>query len=224
MTEKPITFSTPMVEAILGGQKTQTRRVINPKYKPDEYDFQVCSKKATSHIWVEVEKVDKDEASFGSPRFVWSKYIPSDIIWVKETWALVNGYDYGTDDFYVYKADCDANCESLVDKWRSSRYMPRKAARLFLEITSVRCEQLQDIGVDDAIAEGALTYDGWKTLRYKNEVELAKWNGTAPPFGLGPIERFMHLWNSINAKKGFGWATNPWVWVYDFERIKDEQS
>ena len=81
--------------------------------------------------------------------------------------------------------------------WTPSIFMPRFASRLTLEIVNVRVERLQEISVVDCGAEG---------MEFANEVPIK--------------ERYKRLWNDINAKRGFGWDKNPWVWVIEFERIK----
>lgn len=96
----------------------------------------------------------------------------------------------------AYPDTPDATC-----RWRPSIFMPRWACRLELRVTAVRVERLQDIGSDDAVAEGVL-----RTAWPKSE---------GVP---GPVERFSVLWDSINAKRGYAWATNPWVWAVTFER------
>ena len=78
--------------------------------------------------------------------------------------------------------------------------MPRWASRLTLEIKSVRVERVQEISEADARAEG---------------VERAEATDGAPSYALG----FSDLWDSINAKRGYGWDTNPWVWCIAFERV-----
>jgi hypothetical protein len=98
-----------------------------------------------------------------------------------------------------YCADCKPDTTGLFApcKWKKkpSIFMPRAAARLFLRVKNVRAERLQDISEEDAIAEGV--------------------------DGIEPGELFFNfiaLWNSLNAKRGYGWEANPWVWVYTFER------
>jgi hypothetical protein len=96
-------------------------------------------------------------------------------------------------------------------RWRSSRFMPKWAARLFLEVTAVRVERVRDISEADARAEGAEAL-GVPTGRYSSEGD-AEERGS---FRAG----FAELWDSINAKRGYSWDTNPWVWVIEFRRIE----
>ena len=94
--------------------------------------------------------------------------------------------------------------------------MPKEAARIFLKLTNVRCERLQDISEEDAVAEGIERYG-----------PFGEFKGDPHPSGgmmrfrayRKAARAFQDLWDSINAKK-YPWKSNPWVWVYDFERIE----
>ena len=88
-------------------------------------------------------------------------------------------------------------------KWRPSIFMPRWASRITLRIVSVRVERINQITEEDACAEGAPTL-------------TAVAEGGKQSHQLG----FMALWNTINAKRGFGFDVNPWVWVINFEMVK----
>ena len=127
-------------------------------------------------------------------------YHPGDILWVRETW---NG-DWC--DHYIYKADggsAKAAGYAAEPKWRPSIHMPREAARLFLRVTDVRVERLQDINLDPPGPKNQVVREG---LRYLSDF-IAVWDRTIKPADL-------HL---------YGWEANPWVWVIEFERIsKDE--
>ena len=147
------------------------------------------------------------------------KYNVGDILWARET-LILNYFDDGKP---AYKADWKTEkLKGLIQppKWKPSIFMPRVAARIFLKVTAVRQERLNDISEADAISEGVLLYDGWQTKEYKKVVALAHENGTKPPLGLTPCQRFGILWNRLNAKRGFDWYTNPLVWVYEFERLQ----
>ena len=189
---KPIIFSTPMVQAILDGKKTQTRRVIKVDDAPENWKISIAG---TSIVRTEPYDVKL-------PR-----YAAGDVLWVREAWCKnenPNSPNYGG---YEYYADYEgAHCQSLI-KWRSPIFMPREAARLFLKVKTVRVERLQDITEEDAKAEGCI--DG----KSKDVLE----------FDLTARDVFAKLWNSINAKRGYGWETNPWVWVIEFERINKKE-
>lgn len=187
--QRPILFSTAMVQNILDGRKTQTRRVAK------EFES--------------FENMDKLLARFpnqeGCP---YGK--PSDILWVRETWAKSNK---GT---VIFRADAtdetgqrwhsiakgDPNNEV---KWKPSIHMPLAAARIFLRIKSVRVERLQEISEADAIAEGVTDFG-------KQEFHPI-WTAK---------KAFKSIWQSINGPES--WDANPWVWVVEFERISREEA
>jgi len=89
--------------------------------------------------------------------------------------------------------------------------MPRSAARIFIRITNVRVERLQDITEEDAEAEGCSG-----TLFYSN--------GEPQCYNVSPVEQYIELWDEINGKKqGYRWGDNPWVFVIEFERVEAEK-
>jgi len=91
-------------------------------------------------------------------------------------------------------------------RWRGGRFMPRWASRITLEITDVRVERVQEISEDDVLAEGC---------------GLRPWYLNASGYPEGPrTAGFAELWDSINAKRGYPWEDNPWVWVVEFERVE----
>ncbi len=194
MTERPILFSGPMVRAILDGRKTQTRRVMNTRGVPaDEF-------------WAKQEQRKRPAYEVG------------DHLWVRETWRLSGQYALyqprelttwaeRTGATIAYRADADDG----VAPWRPSIHMPRWASRSTLEVTDVRVERLQDIGEIDARAEGIWYQCGSKeiTRGYLSCDESVLYD-TA-------LQAFAGLWDSLNAKRGYGWDTNPWVWVIEFK-------
>lgn len=104
---------------------------------------------------------------------------------------------------------------------RPSRFMPRWASRIDLEITAVRVERVQEISEEDAFHEGgelptcpACGYTYWD-CRLHGDHRLC-----GRPEPLSAIPNFATLWDSINAKRGFPWALNPWVWVIEFRRLR----
>ena len=187
MKEHPIIFSGAMVRAILDGRKTQTRRVVK---NIDESDIIRRTPFAESGY----------ETTHG--RSIVCPYgVPGDQLWVRETWAMSG---YNRVEYRAFPADgTDFRC---VMGWRPSIHMPRKYSRILLEVTGVRVERLQEITVEDALAEGISEHDIQR---------ISKRNRKLP----GDLLIFSNLWDSINAKRGYGWDTNPFVWCVTFKRI-----
>lgn len=206
MSERPILFNTPMVRAILEGRKTQTRRVVKVN-NPDEWEA-VNNCRAHKYgaqvpCYLFRPKASEEEGIH------YPRYGIGDILWVRETWC--QGKDAHAIMFdpeplpgdYLYKADFKEEPDKDIVKWRPSVHMPREAARIFLRVKNVQLERLQDISGDDARAEGfepVLDNDGIVVVSAKG--------------------KFRALWDGINTKRGYGWDTNPWVWVIVFERVK----
>ena len=154
---KPIIFSTPMVQAILDGKKTQTRRVIKIDDAPENWKISIAG---TSIVRTEPYDVKL-------PR-----YAAGDILWVRETWADVFGkYEYRADYSESENTYRVKRYGTTIAKWRPSIHMPREAARIFLRVTNVRVERLLDISEADAIAEGIESFrpvpgDGSPVTKY----------------------------------------------------------
>lgn len=150
---KPILFNTEMVRAILASRKTVTRRVIKPRYRGNEIGFRIDRNMSTGQI-TGVEIIDDEEC--GTDRYVNPPYQIGDILYVRETWC--RGTDIWncerTSPEYFYKAEFrDASAKDI--KWRPSIHMPKEAARIWLKVTGVHVERLQDITEDDVCKEGA---------------------------------------------------------------------
>jgi hypothetical protein len=183
---KPILFNTEMVQAILGDRKTVTRRVIKPQ--------PIAGIRKSVFVPSGIED--------GHGREIKLLYKVGDILYVRETFnntetdTVLYAADKDFIDFYLFM-------ESEI-KWKPSIHMPKEAARIFLKVTDVRVERLQDITEEDAIAEGMS-----KTLVDGVVFISAKGN-------------FHVLWDSLNIKRGYGWEDNPWVWVIEFERVEVE--
>lgn len=219
LNEKPILFSGPMVRAILDGRKTMTRRVVTPQ---PHFDF-------TGPEWDEPACCDsKGKLCIGPRTFaIWLEdfhiacpYQPGAQLWVRETFYL-DDIDYSEggvlpsqqpeDSSLYYRADGEC-CQQVPEcacaevgktKWRPSIFMPRWASRITLEIAAVRCERVQDIGNVEVRAEGMELAD-----TYGQSYPRAKWRGI-----------FARTWDALNAKRGYSWEANPWVWVVEFRRI-----
>lgn len=190
MIERPIVFSTEMVKAIFEGRKTQTRRLIKPQ--PEIVDKEPRFIKNTWAFYHNTIKKYQNGLIVESSPYGKIK----DLLYVRETWAEYHGG-------IIYKADQKYN--DIVDgdliRWKPSIHMPKKYARLWLKVKNIRVESLQDITEEDVRAEGI-----------KQEC------GCTACICRGLKRDFEDLWNSINEKRGYGWDTNPWVWVIVFAR------
>lgn len=203
MAIKPILFNTEMVRAILDGRKSCTRRLVKPE--PQGY-FEVSEEP------LYIYDTDGNQGKITPP------YQPSDILYVRESYSELT---FG----YVYKADGE-NIDHLgnVIKWHPSIHMPKEAARIWLKVTDVRVERLQEITEEQACMEGT---DPWDEACYEN-------NGWHPTFsdpdsGGDPnmIDGFHKLWNSTIKKSDldrYGCDANPWVWVIEFERCEKPET
>jgi len=120
-----------------------------------------------------------------------------DRLWVRETFAEPFGKGMGV----IYRADYGENLHT----WKPSIFMPRWASRITLEVTAVRVERLQEISGKDAQQEGFPWHGIGATLQF----------GYRPP-----LTWFSDLWDSLNAKRGYGWSNNPWVWCISFRKIE----
>ena len=200
MKERPILFSGEMVQAILDGRKTQTRRVIKPQPKL----YSAMHRFNTFIQWKDIDAKEifavifiASHCPYGQPG--------GDRLWVRETWAELCATDELSGEVdLAYKATGWPDGEFGPDRngkgWRPAIFMPRWASRITLEVTGVRVERLQDISYEDAEAEGA-PIEGGSIVQNRR---------------IG----FEHLWDSINAKRGYGWDANPWVWVIKFRRVE----
>ncbi len=193
---RPILMNTEMVNAILAGRKTQTRRLIKER-----------------HLRVLDSPYHKEHSEVPDKvlleKLCELPYQSGDVLYVRESWC--KGSLNGGAEQYFYRADDnDFHCQ-----WRPSIHMPKEAARIFLRVTGVRVERLQDVTLDDAIAEGC----------------QGKFIGSGECVGAGweilPEDEFADLWNSTIKKSDlgkYGWDANPWVWVIEFERISKEEA
>jgi hypothetical protein len=215
MKERPIIFNGEMVRAILDGRKTQTRRVVKgialewltPNMFTPEY----------------VASPDNHLCPYG---------IPGDRLWVKETFTLESSLEVGPYDppFHDGRPLKKYNDEARGEwweqphyratdpipeleigtgdpgvKWKPSIHMPRWASRITLEIVKVRLSKIRETSPMDAISEGIERSEELESFN-RAHVEIA---------------RFRNLWDSINAKRGFSWDANPWVWVIEFKPLDE---
>jgi len=212
MVERPILFNGDMVRAILSGRKTQTRRVI----------------RRTKCIGWLIEPGWSDEyvQHPGNHLIECCPYgSPGDRLWVRETWATVwpdIDREYALEECDLeYRADLPPGCTDYpggwpageargnpdAPKWKPSIHMPRWASRISLDVTGVRIERVQGISKRDAIAEGIR----WSEAFPEGYVRPGLYHG----FGSAQ-QAFQSLWDDINAKRGYSWQSNPWVWVIEF--------
>jgi len=209
MKIRPILFSTAMVQAILAGRKTQTRRVVKDEILqtnryPDDHDFVLATIKPCQYGQV------------------------GDVLWVRETclWVmkdhahdLLEGNRDGNQ--WVYKSYVHSDWTEYAKekdgyKWKPSIFMPKAAARIFLKITNIRVERLNDISEDDAEKEGVEEiHPAPFIFRWKDYVISSNQLKC-------PIISFYTLWCSINGAKS--WNENPFVWVIEFERIEKPEN
>lgn len=244
MTERPIIFNGPMVRAVLGGRKTQTRRVVKlPDRDVRNVRYWAPPSGRSQEGWADP---GVNYHSYGDRGELVGNHIdpcpwgqPGDRLWVRETWATHWMFDdvpparitrylrpeETRPDCLYYQADDplpeDPPHKGRIGRWRRSIHMPRWASRLDLLVTGIGVERLQDISSDDAIAEGLQVFneDG-AVLWYSCSAPVEDW-----PTGWtdSPIEAYRRLWNALNAERGYQWVTNPWVWVIEFERIQGGQ-
>lgn len=182
--ERPILFNGEMVNAILAGRKTQTRRVIKVSIPDNFVAWHGCN--SGFQAWT-------DNPRHGEKGNIINMQCPygasGETLWVRETFTvrIIDG-----ERFVFFRADCGSDGDGA--KWKPSIFMQREYSRINLKITDVRVEQLQEMRREDAEAEGIGDSPLWRPA-------------------------FKELWNSINDKRGYGWDSNPWVWVIEFEKI-----
>ncbi len=211
MAIKPILFNTEMVRAILEGRKGATRRSVKG-YIPDDAVWGYTAFTPKGYISCRGTFAD----GYGE-KFFKLPCEPGNILYVRETWH--KGLEW-----YIYRANYSdtekfyRGGKEIEMKWRPSIHMPKEAARIWLKVTNVRVERLQDITPKGAESEGVgnLFYDdiGYGEKNYRTEVD--------PEYGIAK-EQFAWLWESTIKKSDidrYGWDANPWVWVIEFERCE----
>ena len=214
---KPILFNTEMVKAILDGRKTQTRRVFS-KTQIKYFDYAQKLGEMNS-----LDDLHKNDFSY---ILQFSKFKVDDLLWVKEKFCIgayandggceTNGYSSETyisqcsfDNNIIYYADAIDECDfSDLEKdelpsWKPSVHLKQKDARIFLKVTNVRVERLDNYGLN--VEKEGIREDGFYTFAVDSERERKR--------------LFIEHWNST-AKDGYKWEDNPYVFVYEFERLK----
>ena len=215
MAIKPILFNTEMVRAILEGRKSCTRRINKDanEYTVPDMDFYNADRR-TYAVHNYSDKEHKNKLSIAERT---CPIFPGDVLYIRETWTEECGKYYYRADYdsdYLdpfetlsggYPASCrnHPGCDGCMATstrihWHPSIHMPKEAARIWLKVTDVRVERLQDMTDDDAEAEGCFDY-------------------TSTALG------FPDVWDSTIKKSdldSYGWDANPWVWVIEFERCE----
>lgn len=195
--DKPILFNAEMVRAILDGRKTQTRRVVKPQpwYEKNYWFYEY--KKGCSHYIGDVFPTEHWALENMLPYCPYGQV--GDRLWVKEDIFIHCSFAGKTQISYQATNDSYRMFDFEIEHKRSFRaalFMSKKFARIFLEVTDIRVERVQDISNEDIRAEGAAEF-GCTTHRLN----------------------FQTLWDSINKKRGFGWDVNPWVWCIEFKKV-----
>lgn len=216
MAIKPILFNTEMVRAILDGRKTCTRRLVKPQPKSklcytfagSDSDTWGYPNRTAHEIWGEEFKLPNDITEEELSKRWNPPYHTDDILYVRETWCGLPVNEAGHmrgHTIYYYKADGELRPKGWRGTWHPSIHMPKEAARIWLKVTDVRVERLQEITSEQICREGV-------------EVEY--------PHVLNGEEKryaFSTLWNNTIKKSDidrYGWDANPWVWVIEFERCE----
>ncbi len=191
---KPIIFTAEMVRAILDGRKTQTRRVIT---RLPDWVHAAGFHNVGGNQWAYRPGMGGNPLMYANCPYGQ----PGDQLWVRETWSH-GCVDFGTDRNTIHYRAYGQDHEGHA--WSPSIHMRREYSRITLKVTAVRVERVQDISEEDAMAEGV---NG-------GCLECGK---KAPCGCLNPSpdhrDSFIYLWDSINAKRGYSWESNPWVWV-----------
>lgn len=211
---KPMLFNTDMVRAILENRKTVTRRAVKPQPKGGHSVLDYDDEAHTADILC-------GNGGEGGVFADWAETVkapcwPGDILWVRETWCE----SLGKAGKYFYRAYAGPRDEMKeyahsFNRWRPSIHMPREAARIFLRVTDVRVERLQEITAEGALDEGTDVKFPEPKPSY---ISLAYTEMRLKP---AARQSFSELWDSTIKPKdltAYGWAANPWVWVIEFER------
>lgn len=227
--ELPILFSGPMVRAILRGDKTQTRRIINPQPEFKNWEREPSSGVVNEAWQTGFVKIRCPYGSSGSH------------LWVRETHMVWTGGAAGTTELLyrddpewdlaikdrdeIRKARSRTEIDPVVGNYKivPSIHMPRWRSRIALELLQVRVERLQEITEDDALAEGVAASEPITQVDIEALADGTMEKALAEAFGTGGhfTAKFNYsmLWDGINRKRA-AWATNPWVWVLSFKRVE----
>ncbi len=246
MADRPILFSGPMVRAILDGRKTMMRQVITdhtsscPNWRVSQLDL------SRAYVDAGPSPAGNPGPCLGAPVTVeamvgrgfavsddlWDRVYPrwqvGDGLWVREAFYIDDViYECGPlpkerpeEISLYYRADGDCceqipECQCAIEgkpHMRPSIHMPRWASRITLEVTAVRVERVQKITEEDARAEG-ISDGGCLSCGHSEPCGCSEPRPDAR-------DAFAYLWDSLNARRGYEWVLNPWVWVTSFRRIE----
>lgn len=231
MAIKPILFNTEMVRANLDGRKSCTRRIVKPQPQGRLcYTFAGCDcgtwgypSKTAYENWGDEYKLPEDITDEELKKRWKPPYHTDDILYVRETWC--KGLER-----YIYRADYSdtekfyQGGKEIEMKWHPSIHMPKEAARIWLKVTDVRVERLQEMKPVDVIKEGAYP-DCWDCLNTYGESGSQCCYGTEEQCSQCDevMMEWEKLWASTIKKSNlnhYGWDANPWVWVIEFERCE----
>lgn len=245
MRERGILFSGPMVQALLSGAKTQTRRILR-----DQPMLFVGGEGVVDEAGIPVPRQPAVITLYGDVKVLTCPYgAPGDRLWVRETWRS------DAPQRVAYRADgwCGARFDNpddgprwlpwqhgwlqgytapdvrgsyygetaYGDRWRPSLHMPRWASRITLEVTEVRVQRLQDISEEDAQAEGVCGFDSGCCRPCNGAGRNHTWPSGCPTChgtGHAHVAAYEALWDSINGDRA-PWSANPWVWAVSFRRV-----
>lgn len=218
---KPILFNTEMVQAILAGRKSVTRRIVKPQPKMQlAYICMGCNHGKWAYPSPGCVEQSGWDVKYRRPEGLtaedcsrcWTPpYHTGNILYVRETWARPSESEIsaGADpNMYLYKADRIQPVAWGV--WHPSIHMPKEAARIFLRVTDVRVERLQDITMDGMQREGVVPANvaGRQWPQWQRDYMRLAWDATIDKANL----------------PRYGWNANPWVWVIEFEQISKAEA
>lgn len=217
---KPILFNTEMVKGILEYRKTVTRRLVKlPKWVKEEdkelntFYFGTNDRGDSGVIDMQglISYLHLNPFEVGDILYVRETWKPHDYTLIDGVWSCSIEYKVGDSLTRVFWKDGEDSIYENTN-WKPSIHMPKEAARIFLKVTGVRVERLQDMYEEDAKKEGCIS-----TAVLTPEGD--------DYFGLYAIDSFSQLWNSTINKQdldSYGWEANPYVWVIEFERVEVE--
>lgn len=223
MSVKPILFNTEMVRAILDGRKKLTRRIVKiPNYINQQDDgLYTLFAEGTCYENQHFEEI---------VQYLKKPYQPGDILYVRETWCGLPVNEAGHmrgHTIYYYKADGELRPKGWRGTWHPSIHMPKEAARIWLKVTDVRVERLQEIDEYGVWDEG-FKFKPPCLTRVSADGHTCELDGPCMSsikycdMTMGELFG-RELWNNTIKKSDldrYGWDANPWVWVVEFERCE----